>query len=219
MAFKVRKFFQKKWKHVKGLFCCCARRVDEDEKNIPTCDEAAPVETVRVEVSCPVYHEEQVELQCALHAVNGVLQDSVFEAENFNDIASQLDKDEAEIGEFSEISQNYAPGGNYSIQVITVALDLCFLELIPFNHSSDPRAAAARRNTSTAGAYILNRDNHWYAFRRIGSNWYNLNSLLPGPKRMAVKGKHLRILTPQYIASLQGLFIVAGDLPTGRRKT
>ena len=72
------------------------------------------------------------------------------------------------------------------------------LDLVP-RDSSDPAAVRAKASPIAANAYICNYRcllqcsspfnysmivirEHWFAIRRLGNQWFNLNSLLEGPE-------------------------------------
>ena len=74
--------------------------------------------------------------------------------------------------------------------MVEKALAVCGLQLIPF-HSSYPIAVVARQNTCNEQAYICHRNNHWFAYRKIGDIWYDLNSLLSYPQQIKVEGTQL----------------------------
>eukprot|EP00511_Aplanochytrium_stocchinoi_P008037 CAMPEP_0204852544 /NCGR_PEP_ID=MMETSP1347-20130617/11933_1 /ASSEMBLY_ACC=CAM_ASM_000690 /TAXON_ID=215587 /ORGANISM="Aplanochytrium stocchinoi, Strain GSBS06" /LENGTH=91 /DNA_ID=CAMNT_0051996857 /DNA_START=150 /DNA_END=421 /DNA_ORIENTATION=- len=79
-----------------------------------------------------IYHERQKALLCGLHALNNLCQAEVFDQNFLRQIARQLDQQElAMLGapsspgyqaRLQEGSYNVDPAGNFSIQVLTVAL-------------------------------------------------------------------------------------------------
>ena len=112
-----------------------------------------------------------------------------------------------------QCSQNMDRNGNFSIQVIIAALLLRQLETVPFN-SSHLRAVSARANSFHQDAFICHRQNHWFTLRKIGSKWYNLNSLFPNPVEILNDGTHLSCFsTKEMLDSFTGIFIVVGNLP------
>ena len=85
-----------------------------------------------------------------------------------------------------------------NLKVISRALSVWGLELVP-RDSSDPAAVRAKASPIAANAYIcnyrclldsflppfsqaFNHREHWFAIRRLGNQWFNLNSLLEGPE-------------------------------------
>ena len=162
-----------------------------------------------------IYHKRQQSNFCALHAVNALLQEPVYTFNDLIAIAKILDEQEMSLlGDTHYFrSQNMDNNGSFSIQLMEKALAPCGLQLMPF-HSSYPRAIAARQNTSNEQAYLCHRNNHWFAYRKIGDTWYDLNSLLSCPQKIKVEGTQLNpFATPNLLNSFTGLFIVDCNLP------
>lgn len=63
-------------------------------------------------------------------------------------------------------SGNMDDTGYFSVQVITKALALWNLDLIPLN-STDTISTNIRQNPTHAQAFIFNMDNHWFCIRRF----------------------------------------------------
>lgn len=168
-----------------------------------------------------IYHETQYGNLCALHAINNLLQNTVFTARELAAIGRRLDNYETSLIEETSsdddnTSENLDDTGNFSIQVISYALSLCHLELIPFN-SSDPRAVSARQCTFNQQAFICHKNSHWFSVRKFHKRWFNLDSLLDKPERLADNGIHVSLFeTQEDIDEFTGLFIVVGDLPEAR---
>ena len=90
-----------------------------------------------------LYHEKQVSLLCGQHALNSLLQGPYFTAEDLTAIAVEFDERErnlmresgVESADFlkymAEDSGNAAADGNYSIQVLTRALETWNLKCLP----------------------------------------------------------------------------------------
>ena len=159
---------------------------------------------------------------CAQHCLNFALQGPYFSAIDLAELARKLDEDErqkmAENGmespEYRRFMQQ--PSGNmddtgfFSVQVISSALALWSLELIPLN-SSDPLARACRHDPTQVTAYIFHMENHWFCIRRFNDVWFNLNSLLKRPKYMS------SLYLTEYLQQMEQegymVFIVKGELP------
>jgi len=119
--------------------------------------------------------------------------------------------DSAEYRQFlQQPSINMDDSGFFSVQVISKALSVWGLELVNYS-SSDPLAVRSRQSPISATAYICNYREHWFTIRRLGSQWFNLNSLLEYPE--LVSNTYLG----EFIAQLQtegySIFIVKGQLP------
>ncbi|KAK2183897.1 hypothetical protein NP493_293g04061 [Ridgeia piscesae] len=159
---------------------------------------------------------------CAQHCLNALLQGNYFTAVDLADIAKQLDESErqqmAEAGTDSaeyrrflqQPSNNFDDSGYFSVQVLATALRVWDLEFLPFN-SSDAVAAAARTNPRTQNAYICNFRDHWFSVRKLGHQWFNLNSLLTGPE--LISDTYLTLFLTQLQQEGYSIFVVVGQLP------
>jgi len=168
-----------------------------------------------------IFHEQQEGSLCAQHCLNSLLQDQVYSALDLAELARELDTverdqmalqgDTPEYRRFiQEPSHNMDDSGFFSVQVIERALSFWELTLTSFT-SSDPLAVRARGSPISANAYICNYREHWFTIRRLGQQWFNLNSLLEGPE--LVSNTYLG----EFLAQLQqegySIFIVQGQLP------
>ncbi|KAK3918612.1 Ataxin-3 [Frankliniella fusca] len=169
-----------------------------------------------------IFHEKQEGCLCAQHCLNALLQGSYFTAVDLATLGQQMDEQErermAENGVDSEEYRNFLqqPSGNmddsgyFSVQVIASALNVWNLELVPYN-STEPRALTAQNAPHEMQAYICNYHDHWFTIRRLGRQWFNLNSMLTGPQ--LISDTYLSI----YLAQLQhegySIFVVFGNFP------
>ncbi|XP_076650049.1 uncharacterized protein LOC143357433 isoform X2 [Halictus rubicundus] len=140
-----------------------------------------------------IFHEKQEGYLCAQHCLNALLQGPYFNAVDLASFGHELDKEErmrmAESGVDSEDyrlfleqpSGNMDDSGYFSVQVISRALKVLELELVPYN-STESAALMARKDPSLMKAYICNYKGHWFTIRKIGKQWFNLNSMLSGPQ-------------------------------------
>ncbi|XP_031826209.1 ataxin-3-like protein isoform X2 [Nomia melanderi] len=140
-----------------------------------------------------IFHEKQEGYLCAQHCLNALLQGPYFNAVDLASFGHELDKEErmrmAESGVDSEDyrlfleqpSGNMDDSGYFSVQVISRALKVLELELVPYN-STESAALMARKDPSQMKAYICNYKGHWFTIRKIGKQWFNLNSMLSGPQ-------------------------------------
>ncbi|XP_066909567.1 ataxin-3 isoform X2 [Halyomorpha halys] len=140
-----------------------------------------------------IFHEKQEGSLCAQHCLNALLQGPYFTPVDLATLAEKMDDEErlrmAESGVDSDDyrrfmqqpSENMDDSGYFSVQVISSALEVWGLELVPFN-SSEPICEKAKRNPETMTAYICNYRDHWFTIRKLGYQWFNLNSLLSGPE-------------------------------------
>ena len=139
--------------------------------------------------SSSIYHEQQQQQLCGLHALNAVLQGPYFVKEDLFTIARQIDDETKallqQIGPSNDISNQYFEKnsnaeGNFTLQVLQIALGRHNIEMI-HHQSNRPIARNFLNGTLIPKAFICNshgkRGNHWYAVRKIGNNYYNLDSL------------------------------------------
>lgn len=169
-----------------------------------------------------VYHEKQDGLLCGQHCLNNLLQGQYFTAVDLADIAQQMDQAEqrhmAELGMHTDDfrrfmeqpSVNMDDSGMFSIQVLTSALRVWDLALIPFA-SSNALAQAARENSTEQQAYVCNFKEHWFTVRKLGYQWFNLNSLLSYPE--LISDTYLSLFLTQLQHEGYSIFLVEGRLP------
>ncbi|KAK8741705.1 hypothetical protein OTU49_002352, partial [Cherax quadricarinatus] len=169
-----------------------------------------------------VYHEKQDGLLCGQHCLNNLLQGQYFSVVDLADIAQQMDQAEqhhmAELGMHTDDfrrfmeqpSVNMDDSGMFSVQVLTSALRVWDLTLVPFA-SSSPLAEAARDNPTEQQAYICNFKEHWLTVRKLGHQWFNLNSLLSQPE--LISNTYLALFLTQLQHEGYSIFVVDGSLP------
>ncbi|NXP82870.1 ATX3 protein, partial [Ramphastos sulfuratus] len=158
---------------------------------------------------------------CAQHCLNNLLQGEYFSPVELSSIAQQLDEEErmrmAEGGVSSEEyrtflqqqpSVNMDDSGFFSIQVISNALKVWGLELILFNSPEYQRLGIDPVNEKS---FICNYKEHWFTVRKLGKQWFNLNSLLMGPE--LISDTYLALFLAQLQQEGYSIFVVKGDLP------
>lgn len=124
----------------------------------------------------------------------------------------------AECGEESEEYRRFLqqPSGNmddsgyFSVQVISSALQVWGLELVPYS-STDDRVKSALTDPCKMKAFICNYKDHWFTIRRLGNQWFNLNSLLNKPE--LISDTYLALFLAQLKNDGYSIFVVLGDLP------
>ncbi|MFH4980266.1 hypothetical protein AB6A40_006975 [Gnathostoma spinigerum] len=157
-----------------------------------------------------ILFEKQEASLCAQHALNMLLQGSYFTAVDLSEIAHQLDQRENGLLDvLGSHSNNMDDSGQFSVQVIAEALKPFSLELVPL---SSPRSVRYREDPTLGNAYICNLAEHWFAVRRIGFQWFNLNSLLPSPK--LISDTYLSLFFAQLANDGYSIFVVEGSLPS-----
>ena len=169
-----------------------------------------------------IFHEKQEGYLCAQHCLNALLQGPYYNAVDLAKFGQEMDEEErkrmAESGVDSEDyklfleqpSGNMDDSGYFSVQVISSALKVWGLELIPYN-STEPAALMAQNNPSQMKAYICNYKGHWFTIRKIGKQWFNLNSMLSGPQ--LISDTYLAMYLAQLLQEGYSIFVVMGTLP------
>ncbi|XP_016845823.1 ataxin-3 [Nasonia vitripennis] len=169
-----------------------------------------------------IFHEKQEGYLCAQHCLNALLQEQYFNAVDLANLAEQLDAEErlamAESGEdtddykrfIEQPSGNMDDSGYFSVQVISKALKVWNLELVPYT-STEPTALMAQNDPAQMNAYICNYKGHWFTIRKIGNQWFNLNSMLSGPQ--LISDTYLAMYLAQLIQEGYSIFVVNGVLP------
>lgn len=170
-----------------------------------------------------IFFEKQEGALCAQHALNALLQGPYFTAVDLATIARTLDAEEREVmGQggvdnpeflraFQHDSYNMDDTGFFSVQVITAALRVWNLHLIPYT-ANEPQAAMARADPTSQTAYVCNFREHWFTIRKFASQqWFNLNSILNGPE--PISPTYLHLFLSQLQTEGYSIFIVDGSLP------
>ncbi|KAI8474043.1 MAG: Josephin-domain-containing protein [Monoraphidium minutum] len=160
-----------------------------------------------------LYHEKQEAALCGVHCINTLLQGHYFSELDLAEIARELDRLEREVMGGAGLADgehgNLDDSGMFSSQVLSKALELWQLEIVPF-HSQAIKQQEGFDPVKEA-AFICNRQEHWYALRRVTGQWWNLNSLLPAPEPLS------DFYLAAYLDSLVGqgytLYVVKGALP------
>uniref|UniRef100_UPI003AB4092C ataxin-3-like n=1 Tax=Asterias amurensis TaxID=7602 RepID=UPI003AB4092C len=167
-----------------------------------------------------IFHERQEGSLCAQHCLNSLLQGPYFSAVDLADIGRDLDEAErATMAEgdinspeylrfIQQPSSNMDDSGYFSIQVIGRAMKVWSLDLLPFGSTE---AVEANIHPEREKAFICNFKDHWLTIRKIGRQWFNLNSLLTGPE--LISDTYLAMFLIQLQKEGYSLFVVRGTLP------
>ena len=162
--------------------------------------------------SAGIYHEQQEGMMCAMHAINNLLQDKRYDEFQLAEIGRDLDKwEKAASGAMQGdggSSNNVRADGYFGIQVISMALQKLNLAMTPLG--SD-QAVAARANPAACDGFIVNHGDHWFAIRRIGDAWFDLNSTQAKPKY--ISSTYVDMFLTQLQQAGQSVFVVAGKYP------
>lgn len=108
----------------------------------------------------------------------------------------------------AEESGNVAADGNFSIQVLSEALQVWSLSCLPID---SPEASSAAFDPQHEQAFICHLQSHWFTIRKVQGLWYNFNSLYAAPEFLS------QFYLSAYLATLKSagwtIFTVRGDLP------
>ncbi|XP_015792832.1 josephin-2 isoform X2 [Tetranychus urticae] len=154
-----------------------------------------------------LYHEKQRKKLCALHTLNNLLQSDAFKQADLDEICLRLSPG----SRFLNPHRALLGLGNYDVNVIMSALQDKGLEAIWFDQRKDPNCL----NMNHIFGFILNIDNfqknqtllsilnignlfaskkHWIAFRKIGDQYYNLDSKLDTPEAVGQETEMIQLL-------------------------
>lgn len=137
-----------------------------------------------------IYHERQQALLCGQHALNNLVQNDVFTYGSLSTIAHRLDELELRIlassggtqsagyqARLREGSGNVDPQGNFSIQVLKVALEERYGVQLTHALSEDMIQTKQLIDITDMQGFICHKSNHWFAIRHVGGRFWNLNSM------------------------------------------
>jgi hypothetical protein len=161
-----------------------------------------------------IYWEEQVGLYCGLHSINSLLQGPCFTNYDLDIIAEGLDNEERKLVKNSSVqkeSQNSSIYGNYSIQVITMALQQKGkFVLEPFSVIN-----LTNENTLKEQAFIFHSQKHWYVSRKVAGIWYDLNSIQKTHKPVKLNEFYLSAFLASAYEEGYNIYCIKGSpLPT-----
>ncbi|WFD06680.1 hypothetical protein MVES1_002034 [Malassezia vespertilionis] len=139
-----------------------------------------------------VYHERQEpgSMLCAQHALNGVLQDGLFDATHLGQLAQEIaayEHEELGLGGSepleSTLARHMDDTGYFSVEVIDRACKSWDLRLERWRNQGglQTRHAFPEREF----AFLLHLGSHWFTLRGFGRDtrqWYNLNSFFAKPQ-------------------------------------
>jgi ataxin-3 len=165
-----------------------------------------------------IYHEQQVSLLCGQHCLNNLIQMSLYDVSDLAEIAQELDKRERDymleggenstdlIKYLAQDSQNVDESGNFSIEVIKMALENINIELIPWfprkkGYSDD--------DPCLESGFIVNHSSHWFTIRKVGNIWWNLNSFHSKPEK--ISNFFLSAFLAQLVNEGYSVFIARGQ--------
>lgn len=106
-------------------------------------------------------------------------------------------------------SENMDDSGFFSVQVIMRALEVYGLSCKHWNH---PALSAARKHPAqNFTAFICNLNQHWFTIRKLGTQWFNIDSCKSGPT--LISDTYLEVYLKQIELEGYTVFVVLGSLP------
>ena len=184
----------------------------QSDGDIPPGARSMPVDGERMSTNFHgLYHEKQIGALCAVHALNNLVQRRQFDEVELAGVARGLDDAEAELmgGARERESQNVRSDGFFSVQVILASLQRIGLACAQQGNGASSSEPPARER-----GFIFNRREHWFALRRLGDTWFELNSMDAHPKAMSAA--HLDLFFAAHLEKGYSIFRVRGDFPTVR---
>jgi len=186
---------------------------------------------VTLDLSCDKTNTLVVGALCGVHCLNTLLQYPVFTEVDLANFASELDESERQVMAaggveskdflkfMAEDSINVGDDGNFSVQVLTKALQARNLECVLLTQSSF--FSLVCQNLATENTFVCNKGNHWFTIRKVQNEWYNLNSLNE-PQKLSLQDlvsliDNLLESNKNAIYSIRGEFMETPlNRPTGR---
>ena len=167
-----------------------------------------------------IYHERQEGRLCGQHALNNLVQAPIFTLELLSNIAERLDDLESNIFKADSAAANHGlihqsnhvdDSGNFSIEVLKAALaEMNSIALIHLG-SEQGKAYLRQKDITTISGFICHKSDHWFAIRKIGSRYWNLNSSLTHPT--VISHFALAVEMEQWSKEGYTLFCVLIELP------
>lgn len=156
-----------------------------------------------------IYHEKQIPNLCGLHAVNNILQGSVFTRDEFDRVAQQLDQQERQMGmTFAPGEGNYRADGFYNVTVLQRTLQARGFQMDPV--VSGDWKKDAEKHAHEVG-FIFNKDQHWFSYRRVHEEWFLINSTQHRPVHFL--SRELGSAVNFAVSDGFGVFTVRGNFP------
>jgi ataxin-3 len=186
---------------------------DDGDGSIPAHAQGKPVDGEKLSKFGPggIYHEKQIGSLCAVHCINNLLQNGMFNEIQLGEVANGLDQQErAAMGGTSleRESANVRADGFFSVQVIFAALQNVGLTCTPIGSE---HAKEALSDPTYEKAFICNRSEHWFSIRKLGNFWFDLNSTKPTPS--LISDLYLTMYMSQVRDQGYSVFVVRGNFP------
>ena len=93
----------------------------------------------------------------------------------------------------SQESSNVDASGNFSIQVLSTALERRFGLVL--EDSRRPENKNAMQQPDSLTGFVLNRHSHWYCLRKLDGQWFSCNSTSMAPEKLTSSGNFSNLST------------------------
>lgn len=142
-----------------------------------------------------VYHEPQLARLCGMHSVNNLLQGPWVDLGTLHAIVKRLEERyQSIVGGAGKVSYNgqmvspfVTPSGDFDVQVLSAAIQeatASMANLLPLRKPELADLRAAPADGSCYG-YLCNKDDHWYALRKLHDHWWVIDSMNDAPQRVS----------------------------------
>jgi len=163
-----------------------------------------------------IYHEKQVGALCAVHCLNNLMQERMFDEVILAEVAQALDREEQRLLGGGAVSGggNVREDGFFNVQVIRAALQRAGFQMETL---SGPEARSVAAEPAKQRGFICNRKEHWFALRRIGQEWFDVNSCLKTPRHFT--DAELIAHVNEALGEGYTLFVIRGEYPRSSLET
>lgn len=155
-----------------------------------------------------IYFEKQdIDFMSGQHALNMLFQKYIFNIGMLSEAASAVDAKERRLG-IQNTTQNVSDHGFFSIQVLQEVTKRRNIHLVDF---SCPEFIEQAFDAVSSRAFLVNKNQHWFALRRFGPYWFILNSLFEGPRY--ISNYNFSLYISQMASARIDIYHVIGNLP------
>merc|ERR1719291_809011 len=138
-----------------------------------------------------------------------MLQGPMFQYWDFDRVAKELDRAEAALMGGSDLDYgNARADGFFNVQVIQAVLQRAGYEVLP---TAGKNGLAPNEDTAKETAFILNKQEHWFALRRLGREWFDLNSCIKTPQHF--NDSDIRWHISDAMKQGYSVFMIRGNFP------
>eukprot|EP00437_Effrenium_voratum_P063875 CAMPEP_0181503332 /NCGR_PEP_ID=MMETSP1110-20121109/56869_1 /TAXON_ID=174948 /ORGANISM="Symbiodinium sp., Strain CCMP421" /LENGTH=169 /DNA_ID=CAMNT_0023632045 /DNA_START=186 /DNA_END=692 /DNA_ORIENTATION=- len=138
-----------------------------------------------------------------------MMQAPLYDDSAFRRVAMDLDREERRLMGGADLDYGNARyDGFYNVQVMQAVLAKAGYDMLPI---SSEAAREEKTDTAKEVAFILNKTQHWFSIRRIGQEWFDLNSCMDKPQHYT--DADLRWHISEAVRDGYSVFVVRGGFP------